>query len=363
MIAAGTLAGTIIGAGVFALPYVVEKVGAITGLFYLCGAALVYYFLHRMYAAVVMKGDGAHDFAGLARAHLPRIPAFLAALTVVGELSFTLVVYLTLVPAFLSLVVPLPPLSYLLAFWVIGSLFIFARLSWQGLAELVGTLLIAAIIGIVLVAGDWIPFTTPLFRPLDLQTAFLPLGALLFAFMGRSAIIPLVREWRAKKDAFSLPRALAVGTFLPLPLYAIFAFGMLRLSPAVTPEALNSIGFLPPAVLVSLGLMGFVTLWTSYFMIGANLKDVLHLDLKIPSWFAAVFVLAFPLASYLLGFNAFFGALTFTGSIFLGLDGIFTVWMWRRAFPSHRFRVLAIPLALIFVAAIGYEVLSRFGAL
>lgn len=363
MIAAGTLAGTIIGAGVFALPYVVAKVGAVSGLFYLCGAALVYYVVHRMYAAVVVKSGGAHDFAGLARAYLPRVPAFLASLTVVGELSFTLVVYLALVPAFLALVVPLPPLSHALLFWAIGSLFIFARLAWQGLAELIGTLLVAVIIGIVLVAGDGMPFTIPAFLPLDTATAFLPLGALLFAFMGRSAIIPLVREWREKRDSFSLARAIAVGTFLPVPLYAIFVFAMLRLSPSVTPEALNSIGFLPPTVLVSLGVMGFVTLWTSYFMIGANLKDVLHLDLKVPSWFAAVFVLAFPLAAYLLRFDAFFGVLTFTGSVFLGLDGIFTVWMWWRAFPAHRFRVLVVPLALVFMAAVGYELLTRMGAL
>lgn len=363
MLAAGTLAGTIIGAGVFALPYVVGKLGAVTGLFYLCGAALVYYTLHRMYAAVVVTSGTAHDFAGLARANLSRGPAFLATLAVVGELSFTLVVYLALVPAFLALVFPMTPLSYVLLFWTFGSLFIFARLTWQGFAELLGMFLVAAIVGVVLLAGGDRSFMTPAFLPLDVKTAFLPLGALLFAFMGRSAIIPLVREWRAVRKSFSLPRALLAGTFIPVLLYAVFVFAVLRLTPTVAPEALNSLGFLPSAVLVALGLMGFITLWTSYFMVGANLKDILHLDLNAPSWLAALFVLVFPLAAYLGGFHTFFDVITFTGSIFLALDGLFIIWMWRRVFPSHRFRALGVPLALVFVAALGYELLSRFGML
>lgn len=363
MLAAGTLAGTIVGAGVFALPYVATKIGTVTGLFYLCGAAAVYYCVHRMYAAVVVKNGTNHDFAGLARASLPRGPALLATLAVVGELSFTLVVYLALVPAFLALVFPLTPFSYVLLFWALGSLFVFARLAWQGLAELIGMLLVAGIIGVVLVAGGSTPLSTPTFISLDLAAAFLPLGTLLFAFMGRSAIIPLVREWRAARESFSLPRALFAGTFIPVLLYAVFIFAVLRVAPSVAPEALNSLGFLPMGVLIALGLMGFVTLWTSYFMIGANLKDVLHLDLNVPPWLAALFVLVFPLGAYFGGFQAFFDVITFTGSIFLALDGIFIVWMWRRMFPSHRFRALGVPLALVFAAALGYEILSRFGVL
>ncbi len=363
MLAAGTLAGTIIGAGVFALPYVVGKVGAATGLFYLCGAALAYFVVHRMYAAIVVKNEGAHDYAGLARIYLPRVPAFIASLMVVGELAFALVVYLALAPSFLALITPFSPFANAILFWALGSLFIFASLMWQGFAELAGTLFIVGIVGVVLVAGNGLPFTVPAFLPLDLPTAFLPLGALLFAFMGRSAIIPVVEEWRAAREKFSLSRAIALGTLVPLPLYAVFVFAMLRLAPSAAPEALNSIGFLPAPILFLLGLMGFITLWTSYFMIGANLKGVLHLDLKVPTWGVTLFVLAFPLAVYCIGFDTFFSVVTFTGSVLLALDGIFVVWMWLRAFPAHRFRAFAAPLVAIFFAALAYDLLSRTGLL
>lgn len=360
MLAAGTLAGTIIGAGVFALPYLVGKLGAVTGLFYLCGASLVYYGVHRMYAAVVAGAPPGHDFLTFVRARLPRVAAFIASLTVIGELVFTLVVYLALAPTFLALIVPLPTLSATLLFWVIGSLFVFVRLSWQGFAEFSGTLLIGAIIVVILLAGGAAPLDIPLVRSLDLSTAFLPLGALLFAFAGRPAVALVVKEWRGAARSFSLGRAVFWGTFVPAALYAIFVFAILRLNPSVTPEALNSLGFLSPSLLMALGAMGFLTLWTSYFMIGANLKDILHLDLKIHSWLVAIVVLVFPLALYLAGFNAFFDALSFTGSVFLALEGLFVVWLWRRTFPSHRFRFVSIPLSFVFTLALVYEVLSRF---
>jgi amino acid permease len=363
ILAAGTLAGTIIGAGVFALPYVVMKVGAGTGFFYLCAAALVYAVVHYLYAMVATKVPAGHDFLTFVRSFLPRWVAPFSFAAVLGELAFTLVVYLALAPAFLNLIWPLSPVAHAFLFWALGSLFMFVRLSWQGFAELVGTFLVAVIVAIVLVEGNGSPFTTPWFLPLSVPTAFLPLGALLFAFAGRSAIVPVVREWRECRDEFSLRSAVFLGTLMPAGLYAVFIFAMLRLVPEVTPEALDALSFLTSPLPTILGFMGLITLWTSYFMIGANLKDILELDFKVSHFVSALVVLVFPLAVYLVGFGAFFEVLSFTGSVFLALDGIFMVWLWRRAFPAHRFRFISIPLMLLFAVALGHGVLSYFGVL
>ena len=366
ILSAGLLAGTIIGAGVFALPYLTGQIGAVTGLFYLLAGTFVYYLLHRMYAAVVTTAPSEHQFFYLARTYFPPRAASLASFVILGELLFVLVVYLALAPAFIRLIVPLSPEASTLLFWCLGSLFIFARLSWQGVAEVLGTLFIAGIVGIVLVAGDALPFTVPAFRPPDLGLVFLPLGPLLFSFSGRPALHGVVEVWRrAAREGkpFSLARAIFAGTFIPALFYIVFIFAVLRLAPSVTPEALDSLSTLPSWLLSVLGLMGLITLWTSYFMIGANVKDIVHLDLKFPAWAGAMVTLAVPLALSLSGFNTFLSALSFTGSIFLGLEGILVVLLWRRAFPAHRFRTASLFIALIFALAVGYEIALRIGLL
>jgi tyrosine-specific transport protein len=366
ILSAGMLAGTIIGAGVFALPYVVQEIGLTAGLFYLCGGALVYYIVHRMYAAVLMKAPPETQFFGLAKTFLsPRMAPF-ASYLIFAELVFVLVVYLALAPAFVALIIPLSREGSVMLFWFLGSLFVFARLAWKGIAELVGTLFIAGIVALVLAAGGDAPLSVPWSRSLDLSLLFLPLGPLLFSFSGRPALHALVEEWRrAKKEGngFSAGRAIAWGTFIPAAVYAVFVVAVLRLTPSVTPEALNSLSGLSPWLLAALGCMGLATLWTSYFMIGANVKDILHFDLKFPPWLGATAVLALPLVLYFSAFHTFFDTLSFTGNIFLGFEGMLVTLLWWKAFPSHRFRAFGVPVALIFAAALVYEVLTQLGAL
>jgi len=366
ILAAGTLAGTIIGAGIFALPYVVARVGLGTGLFYLFGAFLVYYAMHRMYAAaVVARGDG-RQFSSLAHAYFPRWGAHMAALAIFLELVFVLVVYLALAPAFLALIAPLSSPASVLLFWVFGSFFIFVRLAWQGAAELGGTLIIAGIAALVFAAGGAALPSVPWFSSSEPLSWFLPLGPLLFSFSGRPALHAVVAEWRdarAAGNGFSLGAAVTLGTAIPAVLYAVFVFAVLRIAPEVSPEALDSLTMLPPWLLATLGVMGIVTLWTSYFMIGTNVRDILHLDWRVPAWAAAAIVLTVPLLIYTLAFGAFFDALSFTGNIFLGLEGLLVVFLWRKVFPAHRFRALAFPVGIVFVTAIVYEGAAQLGLL
>lgn len=91
-------------------------------------------------------------------------------------------------------------------------------------------------------------------------------------------------------------------------------------------------------------------------MIGINVKDILSEDLKVPKFISALVALFAPLIIYFLGVQDFLGVISFTGSIFLGLEGIFVIAMWRKAFPENKWRALAYPLYAVFLVAIGYEI-------
>lgn len=360
LLATGLLAGTIIGAGIFSLPYIFSRLGLVSSFFYLIVFTAVYFVIHLMYAQVLKIQEGEHQFFYLAHKYFSEKFANLASFIILGELIFVMLVYLVLAPTFAELVFGSDGFIYLLVFWLFSSIFIFVRLSILGLADFAGIISILAIILIVFFAGGG-KLVTPFFQKLDLALFFLPFGPLLFSLSGRPAIHKVIEIYRKVKGvSFSLPKVIFWGTVIPAMVYLLFVVSILRLNPEVLPETLNSLGFLPSYLLVLLGILGLITLWTSYFMIGTNVKDILYLDLKKPFWLSAFVVLFTPLLFYFLGFKNFLFVISFVGSIFLAFEGIFVIAMWQRAFPQNRWRWLSWPLYLIFLIAMVYEIFTFF---
>ena len=357
----GLLAGTIIGAGIFSLPYVFSQIGFGAGLFYLIFFTLVYFVIHLMYAKIIESKDGAHQFFYFAKNYLPKKIANTASFIILFELILVLTVYLILAPTFAELIFGQGGLTALLIFWFLGSLFMFVKLEWLGWAEFLGTLCILAIVISVIFLGKAPALGAPIFRKIDWPLFFLPFGPLLFSLAGRPAIAKVVEECRKIKSSgrsITLNKIILWGTFIPPIVYLLFVVGILRLNPNVSPEALSGLGFLPPLALGFLGFLGLLTLWTSYFIIGINIKDILRIDLKRSTRFSVFVVLIAPLVLYFVGFKNFLSVVSLTGSVFLVLEGIFVIAMWRKAFPKNNWRWISWPLYFIFVVALGYEIVN-----
>src|SRR5205823_4048135 len=105
--------------------------------------------------------------------------------------------------------------------------------------------------------------------------------------------------------------------------YLIFVLSILKLNPAVGPTALENLVFLSRPVQILMGAMGFLNIWTSYFMVGLNLRDILSVDIGYSAGTANLIVFALPLALYFLGFQSFLGVIGLTGGVFLALEGIY----------------------------------------
>src|SRR3989338_8370771 len=128
ILSVGILAGTIIGAGVFSLPYLFTKVGLMAGLIYLLIFAVAYFFIHLMYAQILIIEKHEHQFFYYARKYLSRFWAFVASWAILGELVLALTVYLILAPAFGKLIFPEGSnFLMMIIFWGVSSAFILAR--------------------------------------------------------------------------------------------------------------------------------------------------------------------------------------------------------------------------------------------
>ncbi len=360
--AVGILAGTAMGAGVFALPYVFSQVGLFWGFLFLSLFGAVYFVIHYMYGRVLLESPGTHDFFHLADRYLPRGISRIASFIIIAGLLFSLLVYLVLVPSFFELAFGFSSASWrmvaVIAFWVLGSAFMFLGTSGQSWAGFAGMLVMAGIIFIVFGASLGGQIQTPAVLPISPALFFLPFGPILFSLAARSAmpeVVALFREGRKIKKGFSFSLAVFLGSIIPAVVYGIFILGILRLNPAPSPEAVGGLS-LSPFLLRLLGGFGLIAIWTSYFVIGRNARDNLKFDLKIPPMIAAAIPLFLPLALYALGFRGFFEVVSLVGGLFLALEGMFVLWIWQRAFPRSRWRAILPLFYLVFLCALGYQV-------
>ncbi len=354
------LAGTILGAGIFSLPYIFSRVGWLLAAGYLVVFASIYYLVHRFYGESLLTAPPGHNFLYFLKESMSEWAWRLSSLIIVAEFLLILTVYLILAPTFGALIFNGGGAVFLLAFWSLGSLFIFFRLSVLGWTEFIG---VAAIIVFILAIFGFGRASLAGAAPSlgGVAEFFLPFGPLLFALAGRSAMAQVVEEKRKSEGSgrsLSVSGVAFQGTFLAAVVYFVFAIGVLRLTPAPTPDTLSGLGGLPPTVLALLGVVGLIAIWKSYIVIGLNAKEMLEYDLKTPRSWSALAVVCLPVIFYLAGFNNFLSVISLLGGLFLAFDSALVVHIWRRLVPKNKFRPLSWLLYAVFLAAAIFEIIS-----
>ncbi len=330
---ASMLAGVIIGAGMFSLPFVFHAVGLTTGFFYLAVFALVFIGVYLMYADVVVRAGDHHRLVGFAKMFLGPIGFWGALGMGLVELFFVLTVYLILAPSFFALVFSAPPALYLIGFWIIGSISIVYNSKRIALIEF---LILIGMLGIILlIFGLGIgPFagTAQSFGAINWDRFFIA-GPILFALSGVLAVPEVVSYFKESRLSSSYIRpALILGGILPALVYAGFVFGIIGLSRIVSEDAVTGLReALSPAILGVVGILGFLSLISSYIVVGLNARRVLEYDLRVSRWKSTLLVILGPILLYLAGLQNFLDSVSFIGSIFLPLEAMLVIVIWWRA--------------------------------
>src|SRR3989344_6228056 len=146
LLPASILAGTVIGAGIFSLPFVFKNVGLATGLFYLFFFAVFYLAVYLISADLIRKTPGEHRLVGYAKIYFGRT-GFGAALFIgLIQLFFVLTIYLILAPSFSQLFIADNFIYHFWAFWILGSAAILLNVRKIALLEF---LMVAGILAII----------------------------------------------------------------------------------------------------------------------------------------------------------------------------------------------------------------------
>ena len=263
----GMMAGLIIGAGVFALPYAFAQAGVFWGTVHLAVSLFVVYFLHQWYGEVSFYTKGRHRFVGFVEMYLGKKAKFFSLLTTLGSYYFSLPYIKT--ENFFS-------------------------------------------------AGNW----------LMNKNWFLPYGVWLFSLTGFSAIPP-TRDIFFNSSIKSFKRVVSISLFLAAAVYAIFIFSILGVSGSFTTvDALSGIKTVMGAKVMAIGsIIGFLAVFTSFIALAVDMKSMFRYDYKIHKFPAWLLVVIPPVIIYLKDIGGFINILAVTGSVGMGILGIFIVLM------------------------------------
>lgn len=359
LLALSTLVGTIIGAGIFGLPYVISKSGIVPGVFYfavLGGAVLL---LHLMFGEIALRTAEKHRLIGYAQIYLgdwgKTVVTFSTVFGVVGALLAYIIIggdFLRIAASpFFSLQSP----AWSVVFWAALSVFILRGIQAIAKAELLMNLALFFVVAVIFA------FALPRmeiqnFRMFEASQVFLPFGVVLFALAGWAAIPEIADLFKKKKDKKKLDNLIVLASVITVGLYVLFSLVVAGVSGNETsPDALSGLEpFLGKNIVILGALFGLIAIAASFLVLGNYLKNSLRYDFKVPHLLAAGVATLTPLALFLLGFREFIAVIGLVGAFMGAVEGIIIVLIYARAKgkgdrePEYSLRI---PVIVLFAAA------------
>lgn len=370
-LALSVLVGTIVGVGIFGIPYAVAQSGFIVGVFYLLILGVALIFVHLFFGEIILRTRGKHLLIGYANKYLGEWGRGLATFALVFGLYGSLLAYIIVAGEFLYTIFGGyfggSPYIFSILFFIVGAIFIYRGLKLISEGELVMTLFLILTVGIIAIKA-WPEARLINLTGVNWIKSFLPYGVILFALSGFTAIpeLPNLLKNKAK-----LKPIIIWGTIIPIIIYLIFTLVIVGVTGGATsPEAIAGLSLaLGDGVALVGAIFGFLAVATSFFVVGLNLKDSLWLDYKINhnlSWALSVFI---PFIIFVLGLRGFVEVISVVGAVMGGMVGVLVILMFYQAkkmgdrepeFSLRPWKYLSVFLSIIFVLGILYEVWGIF---
>lgn len=330
------LVGTIVGAGIFGIPYALSRAGFFLGILYLCLLGLVVTLIHLCLAEITLRTKGQHRLVGYVRKYLGDKVAALMTFVLIMSLFGALLAYIVLGGQFLANIFGGSNFVWSLAFFVLSGALLFFGLRPIAKTELLMAGFLILIVILILI-WSWPQLSLNNLSGLDSKSVFLPYGVIFFALVGNMAVLELKdllkKELKTKTGGQKMRQVIVTGTLVPALLYMIFALAVVGVTgQATSTEAISGLGsvFGRPIIIIA-SLFGFLAVFTSFLTLGLGLQKMFHLDYAIPKNWAFILTVFLPLIAYLAGLRNFIVIIGFLGAVLGGLEGVIVMLTYRAA--------------------------------
>jgi tyrosine-specific transport protein len=330
--AVATLVGTVIGVGMFAIPYVISRAGIALLFVYLPLIGFVQYYLHRLYAEIILSTRTNHRMPGYAEKYFGAKAKHLTSIAAVIGLHGAMLAYIIVGGIFLhklSLHVfgtdwGLDVFTWTTALFVLESLIVLFGLKLIAGVELIMAGLLVLSVALIVWRG-WGYIDVGNYTLIDWRLIFLPYGPIFFAVGGNTAIPAVCRLLKHKED--NIKSAIFWGSFIPLAVVLVFAAVIVGITGVNTsPDALVGLSSVLGDGVVTFALIfGLLSVITSFLVIAQALKEIYWWDFKINKKLAWALACGIPYALYLAGLHNLTKVVGLSGAIVGGMIGIILI--------------------------------------
>ena len=344
------LVGTIIGAGVLGIPYVVAQSGFIFGLINLLVLGFIILMLNLYVGEIALRTKKDHMLPGYAEKYLGKWGKWAITATTFFGLYGAMIAYTIGEGEVLSALLGGSAPMWGWIFFIIFTALIFFNLRVIAESELFLSLVVIALILIISVLA----FSNIEVSNLgggDITKVFLPYGVILFAFAGISAIPEMEAEIGKNKKKFK--NAIILGSLIPIALYILFTAIVVGVTGVATTEiATIGLGEILGTKMLILGnLFAFFSMATSFILVAYALRWMFYYDFGQSRNMSWVLTWIVPLIFLLLFKGSFIGIIGLTGAVAGGLEGILIVLMVMAAKKKgDKKPEYSVPLNWIFVS-------------
>ncbi len=317
------LSSTIIGAGIFSLPYVFKTTGIYLGAFYLIVGVLVITLIHLFYAEILLSSDKKEGFVGYVKEYLNKPLSYLSFFNSVVAVIVDMTIFLLLSGSFLKLL-NIDNSIGVMVFWLAGSWVFFWKMKSISRAEILGFFgIVLTIIIIALYAISKHSLLLPNPSRLNLETFLFPLAPILFSLYGRTGIPIVLKNEESNLNKADSKKSIILGTILPGIIYLTFIISVFGITPTPSPDTIGGLTqILPSPLLIIIGILGIVALWTTYITFELDVRKIITWDFKIPSSISTGIVIITPLILWLMGIRNFIQLVSISGGILLPVEAI-----------------------------------------
>mgnify|MGYP001608999032 FL=1 len=329
------LIGTIVGVGVFGIPFAFAKAGFLTGLLFLVFIGALSLSVNLIFGEIVLRTGGLHQFIGYAGIYLGKWGKTLAAFAWFLGIYGALLAYIIISGNFLfNLFISqfyADPFIYSVLFFIFAALATLKGLKTVAWFELFMVLFFSIVVVLVFIFGIPKMDAANLVTFFNKEFWFLPYGVLLFAYAGFSAV-PIQKEVIGHESRL-LKKSIIWGSLIPAALYLIFALSIVGIAGETTsPDVVSGLaGFFDFRVIFLISLFGLLAITTSFLALALALIETFRLDFKMKrfnSWALAVLI---PFLLFLFGVRNFIEVIGLAGSVAIGVEGMLLVMMYKKA--------------------------------
>lgn len=380
--AIATLVGTIIGAGILGIPYIVAKSGFLTGLIDIIIIGIICLLVNLYLGEIALRTKKDHQLTGYAEKYLGKTGKGLMAATMIFGIYGALIAYLLGEGEALKTIFGGSEIIYSLIFFAVVATIIHFGIKALEESELaIGILMLAIIILISALLMNKVSIEN--LAVFDATKFLIPYGVILFAFLGTSAIPEMKEELAANRK--NLKKAIIIGSLIPIIIYSLFAFVVVgvigssfdRLGPDERMATVALGMFTGKGMAVFANLFAVLAMTTSFIALGYALKEMFNYDYNINkdvSWLLVVLVplAVFLIDAFIVDVTNFIAVLGLTGAIAGGLTGVLIVLMHQKSkkhgerkpeYSIHDNKIISIIIALVFLIGVIYELLTSIGVI